>query len=463
MSPIGLAEQLTLFYSYAHEDEALRDGLAKHLASLRREGLVSEWHDRKIGAGEEWADAIDDNLEKASIVLLLVSPDFMASDYCNEVEVTRAMQHHEMGVTRVIPVILRPTDWEAAPFGKLQAMPTGTRPVVEWDDRDAAFVNVADGVRDVCRELIESPGNSANPYTIAKVGDWVEFESKVLVKETGQQIVSRFRNELIAKDDRKAVVEMTIESADGTEVKTIDVNLEQPLEDSMGQMVRQVTEPVPPNAMIEMRETGAGKDKLFIGENVYYATWRGKEVSISVGADKMVVTGKTWLSSEIPLDGIVKLEQHMPESSTTTFVVGYGREGSGTKSVATGLSQVSPKESFATKVGQPPPEQPIGLPQILPGSWQVQIGVPMMGGLTAMFHFDPGGSFSGQINNPMTGIADVQGQWAAVADQLEMQGQQSAGFIPVPYLAILQFTVLQSDRLQGVSNAGEQVSMVKVQ
>ena len=72
---------LSLFYSYAHADEGLRDQLEKHLRQLQRQGLISEWHDRKILPGEMWADKIDTNLETASIILLLVSPDFLASDY----------------------------------------------------------------------------------------------------------------------------------------------------------------------------------------------------------------------------------------------------------------------------------------------------------------------------------------------------------------------------------------------
>jgi len=457
MAPIGLAKQLTLFYSYAHEDEDLRKELEKHLASLRREGLLSEWHDRKIKAGKDWANAIDDNLDRANIVLLLVSPDFMASDYCFDVEAARALQRQEMGVCRVVPVVLRTTDWEGGPFAKLQALPTGAKPVVEWDDRDAAFVDIADGLRAVCRELIESPGNPANPYTIAKVGDWVELESTIAIKQTGQQVVMRMRNELIEKSDTSAVLEITMDSPQGREVKNVDVNLEQPLEDNMAKMVKQVSETVPPNAVIDIKETGAGQEKLFIGENVYYATWTGKEVSISVGAEKMVATGKTWVSAEIPLDGIVKWEQHTAETSTVAFVVGHGRGQPGARRKS---RQRAPASSNVQQPQQP--QQPMGLHQILPGTWQVQIAMPM-GVLSAVFHFDPGGTFRGEINNPMTGVSNVQGQWAAAGYQLTLQGQQQVGFMTGPYFAAIQFNGVQPGQLQGMSNTGEQVTMVKVQ
>jgi hypothetical protein len=76
----------TLFFSYSHVDENLRDQLEIHLAGLRRQGLISSWHDRRIMAGENFGDTIDNHIDTADVILLLVSPDFIASDYCYEVE-----------------------------------------------------------------------------------------------------------------------------------------------------------------------------------------------------------------------------------------------------------------------------------------------------------------------------------------------------------------------------------------
>ena len=116
-----MPEPIELFYSYAHNDAALRDELEKHLSLLRREGYTG-WHDRKIPAGKEWADQIDEHLDNAAVILFLVSADFVASDYCWQVEMTRAMERHEAGDAAVIPIILRPCDWKSAPFGKLQGV-----------------------------------------------------------------------------------------------------------------------------------------------------------------------------------------------------------------------------------------------------------------------------------------------------------------------------------------------------
>ena len=116
---------LKCFYSYSHRDEELRQQLENHLAILRRQGIITDWHDRKISAGREWEGEIDEHLNTARIILLLISSDFIASDYCYDVEMRRAIERHEAEEARVIPVILRPVIWEEAPFGHIQALPTG--------------------------------------------------------------------------------------------------------------------------------------------------------------------------------------------------------------------------------------------------------------------------------------------------------------------------------------------------
>jgi hypothetical protein len=138
---------LRVFYSYSHADEQLRQRLEKHLALLRRQGIVIEWHDHKIEAGTEWAGQISDQLEQADVILLLVSADFLASDYCYEIEMKRAVERHAAGHARVIPVILRPCDWHSAVFGKLQALPRNAEPITTWKDEDQGFADVARGLR----------------------------------------------------------------------------------------------------------------------------------------------------------------------------------------------------------------------------------------------------------------------------------------------------------------------------
>ena len=132
--PTPSAPPISLFYWYSHKDEALRKKLETHLSLLQDQGVISGWHDRRIEAGTEWDGAISKNLEEAGIILLLVSADFLASRYCRDVEIKRAMERHEAGTARVIPVILRPVDWHTAPFGKLQALPRDGKPVTDVEE-----------------------------------------------------------------------------------------------------------------------------------------------------------------------------------------------------------------------------------------------------------------------------------------------------------------------------------------
>ena len=172
-----------VFFSYSHRDEKLRDKLAPHLSMLQREGVISAWHDRKIGAGTEWAKAIDDNLNAAGIILLLISADFLASDYCYDIEMQRAIARHEAGAARVIPIILKPVDWSSAPFSKLQAFPKDAKPVTTWSNRDAAFVDIAKGIRGAAEAMAaavhdRSPATSIleEPLPTAALPPLVELE-----------------------------------------------------------------------------------------------------------------------------------------------------------------------------------------------------------------------------------------------------------------------------------------------
>lgn len=150
-----------IFFCYAHEDEPLLNKLKSHLRPLQRQRLIDVWHDRDISAGAEWEQEISKHLNEADIILLLVSPDFMDSDYCYSVEMKRALERHERGEARVIPVILRPVYWQVEPLKKLQALPTDVKPVISsgWHNFDEAFFDVAVGIRKVVILLQTNEGH----------------------------------------------------------------------------------------------------------------------------------------------------------------------------------------------------------------------------------------------------------------------------------------------------------------
>jgi formylglycine-generating enzyme required for sulfatase activity len=138
---------IRLFISYAHKDEPFRKELEMHLGPLKRQNVVEIWSDRAIEPGQEWEKSISEQLSTADIILLLISPDFLASEYIYDKELTRAMERHETSESRVIPVFLRPCDWKGEPFGKLQGVPDDAKSVTKWADRDEAFTLVAQAVR----------------------------------------------------------------------------------------------------------------------------------------------------------------------------------------------------------------------------------------------------------------------------------------------------------------------------
>lgn len=146
-----------VFFSYSHDDEQHRNQLDKHLALLRRQGFIETWHDRNIPAGGELDDHIDQEINRADIILLLVSASFIASTYCYSRELACAMERHEKGEARVVPIIVRDCDWHSAPFGKLKAVPTDGKPIVSWTNFDAAYTDVAKEIR----RLVESASGTS--------------------------------------------------------------------------------------------------------------------------------------------------------------------------------------------------------------------------------------------------------------------------------------------------------------
>ncbi len=144
---------IEIFCCYARKDLQLLNDLKKHLMPMQHSAQIHIWADTDIDAGEEWEKEIDNHLNTAQIILLLISPDFIASNYCYSVEMMRALERHEQGEARVIPIILRPTDWQNTLLRKLQALPTGAKPVTSALNQDDALLDAAKGVRKAVVEM----------------------------------------------------------------------------------------------------------------------------------------------------------------------------------------------------------------------------------------------------------------------------------------------------------------------
>lgn len=174
---------LKVFYSYAHEDEKARDMLDQHLELLSRRNLIVRWHDQHIVPGSEWDNAIQQALESADIILLLVSRAFLASSYVREEEIPAAMREHEAGRARVVPVLLENVPgWRKAPFARLELLPTKGRAVSQWRDPVAAFADVARGIGRVAKDIIVTGGGpfefGAHEFTEAELSGLAARERK---------------------------------------------------------------------------------------------------------------------------------------------------------------------------------------------------------------------------------------------------------------------------------------------
>lgn len=152
---------IEIFFSYAHEDEDLMDEVRRQLIVYERQGRIIKWHDREILPGGEWRGEIDGRLRRARVILLFMSPRFIESKYCYEIEGQEAMNRHKSKEATVIPVILRPCAWEESPFGELQALPRDAKPISTWENIDIASLDVARGVMSLVDSLIDQGGNTA--------------------------------------------------------------------------------------------------------------------------------------------------------------------------------------------------------------------------------------------------------------------------------------------------------------
>jgi len=153
---VSSSSKVYIFTSYAHEDEALKTELDKYLKVLKRSGKIDTWNDRALIAGQEWDKTIMAEMEKANIIILLISVDFNASDFIWNKELAEAMKRHEAGTAYVVPIILRPCKWFSMPYAKLQALPRNAKPVVEYDNQDMAFTEIATGIESLVDHILTS-------------------------------------------------------------------------------------------------------------------------------------------------------------------------------------------------------------------------------------------------------------------------------------------------------------------
>ncbi len=220
-----------LFFSYSHKDEELRNELEVHLTMLKRQGLIRAWHDRRIGAGNDIHSNISAELENAEIILLLISANFLSSDYCYDKEMMRALEKDKEGSAKVIPVILHPCDWKSSPFGSLRATPMDGKPVSMFPNQAEALTQIAKDIRAVVEGMgfskIDQPQDKATILSInngqrARSSN-LRVKKKFTDREVDDFLESSF--EYIARYFEASLNELQERNANITaKFKRIDVN-----------------------------------------------------------------------------------------------------------------------------------------------------------------------------------------------------------------------------------------------
>ncbi|WP_437959874.1 acylphosphatase [Sorangium sp. So ce119] len=144
---------MNVFLSYARADRELMERLREAMSALEREKEIKIWHDDNISAGDPIECTIDEHLDNAELIMILVSASFLGSDACYDKEMRRALERERKGEARVLPVLLRPCDWSQTPIAALSVLPIDSRPITSWPSQDEAFTSVAQGVRTIVKNL----------------------------------------------------------------------------------------------------------------------------------------------------------------------------------------------------------------------------------------------------------------------------------------------------------------------
>lgn len=194
-----------IFISYSHVDSRWLDRLHKHLAQLRREGSIEAWYDREITAGGKLHDEIARELGEADIFIAALSPDFIASSYCYDVELQEALRREVEGGLVVVPIVFEPCDWLSTPLSNFKALPDEGKPVSEFANENVALLAITGELR---RILLKSEKPSQRPvgeeqisasaasrYRIKK--DFDRIDKRDFINKSFDEIRNFFKNSVI--------------------------------------------------------------------------------------------------------------------------------------------------------------------------------------------------------------------------------------------------------------------------
>lgn len=391
----GSMGKIALFCSYAREDEALRARLETVLAPLRAEHIIDDWYDNRIMPGQRWNGEIEAALQRARIMLFIVTPDLLASRYVAETEIPRAMERELSGLCQVVPVMARQADWSASPLARFQALPGNGKWLDELGNSDAALALIQTGLREVCKRVVDWE----NPYKRSQPGDWTHFE-QTMTLDDGRAITLAGTEELVGKTATEATVLVEVDMGARVEQKTVTMDLTRPLEDRMGDMLRQTGTELPANLEIVLGPAQYADEALHLGGTRYETIRARRSLSLTQRGQSFSGSITTWRSIDIPLFGTVKGESRLPGFSQNQILLGYGHGDAATRKPRFGASRSRGGGQF------PPPPPP---PAVGPGRWLVHMNAY---GMPASFDLllYPNGALQGQQTQALMPV-QLQGQW----------------------------------------------------
>jgi hypothetical protein len=385
----GRMGHISVFCSYAREDAEIRDALGRHLEPLRAEKIIDDWNDSEIKPGARWDDRIRAALDKSKLVLFIVTPDLLASDYVSRVELPRSLELERAGKCQVIPIVAREVDWGGSPLADFQALPNDARPVDAFAAEREAWDQITAGVREACKRIVDWE----NPYKRAQVGDWIHVEQTVQAE--GQSMTGQGTCEVIEKTAAKAVVKMQFVFGTQRQEQTITIDLTEPLEDRMGDMLKQMGQQLPANAEVWIGPSQYQEDVLFIGGRRYECVKAVRQMRIAQQGQKLEGIIQNWRCVDVPLDGIVKGTGDMQVMQQSQVLLAFGH----------GDAATAKPDLFGGGGPNTGPQDAI----FSPGRWQIQVSAFGMGTeYDVMLH--PNGMIQGR-QGAMGMVADVQGQW----------------------------------------------------
>lgn len=208
------AQPPLVFIIYAREDEPFRAELKKQLLPMERSGMLRVWTDRELIAGDHWEPEIKKQLQNADLILMLVSSDYFDSDYIHAVELREAIERHERGEARVVPVIVRPCAWETdTVVNSLQVLPTDGVPVNDtrhWHTREAAWVDVVRGVRRTLQQLADERSENE---AARQAAEKAEAERRAAEEQRAREAAETRRREEAARSEAEARRQAEAEAA----------------------------------------------------------------------------------------------------------------------------------------------------------------------------------------------------------------------------------------------------------